>query len=200
MKVSDEWLHELKSQVGELPAPRRARYISALGLSEKDATILTSDRAAGDLFEQIIASGVEPKRGAVLMETLREMSNEKGVKLADLGVTSTQLAQIGQLVASGKLAASKEVTKKVLDVLAESASSGEKSIEEIAQSLGLLQSTDTAAVDAAVDAMIAANPKIVADYKGGKQAAIGSLVGQVMKSTKGLNPKIVQERLKEKLA
>jgi len=199
VEVSDEWLSELKSQVGELPAPRRARYISALGLSEKDATILTSDRAAGDFFERILASGVEPKRGAVLMETLREMSNEKNATLSDLDVTSTQLVQIGQLITSGKLAASKEVTKKLLEALGEPASAG-VGIETIAQNLGLLQSTDTGAVDAAVDNVIASNPKIVADYKGGKQAAIGSLVGQVMKSTKGLNPKIVQERLKEKLA
>jgi aspartyl-tRNA(Asn)/glutamyl-tRNA(Gln) amidotransferase subunit B len=195
--VSDAWLTELKAQVGELPANRRARYIGALGLSEKDAAILTSDRHSGDFFEQLLSAGVEAKRACNLMETLREMSNEKGEKLMDLGINASQVAEVGQLVMAGKIAASKEVTKQILIAVA---TRPEETAEEVAKDLDLLQSTDTGAVDAAVDAVIAANPKIVADYKGGKQAAIGSLVGQVMKSTKGLNPKLVQERLKAKLA
>jgi aspartyl-tRNA(Asn)/glutamyl-tRNA(Gln) amidotransferase subunit B len=74
------------------------------------------------------------------------------------------------------------------------------SAEAAAKDLGLLQSSDTGAVDAAIDALLATNPKSAQDYKAGKQAALGSLVGMVMKSTKGLNPKVVQERLKERLA
>jgi Asp-tRNA(Asn)/Glu-tRNA(Gln) amidotransferase B subunit len=68
-----------------------------------------------------------------------------------------------------------------------------------AQRLGLVQSSDTAAIDAAIDAVLAQNPKPVQDYKAGKQAAMGALVGLVMKSTRGLNPKLVQERLKTRL-
>jgi aspartyl-tRNA(Asn)/glutamyl-tRNA(Gln) amidotransferase subunit B len=73
-------------------------------------------------------------------------------------------------------------------------------VESAAQKLGLLQSSDTSAIDAAIDALLAQNPKPVQDYKAGKQAAMGALVGMVMKSAKGLNPKIVQERLKQKLS
>jgi len=197
VEVSDEWLTELKSQVSEMPAVRRARYVTALGLSEKDATILTSDRHSGEFFEQLVSAGVEAKRACNLMEALREMSNEKGAKLVDLGLNASQVAEVGQLVMAGKIAASKEVTKQILIAVA---TRPEESAEDIAKGLDLLQSTDSGAVNAAVDAVIAANPKIVADYKGGKQAAIGSLVGQVMKSTKGMNPKLVQERLKAKLA
>jgi aspartyl-tRNA(Asn)/glutamyl-tRNA(Gln) amidotransferase subunit B len=197
VEVSDEWLTELKAQVGEMPAVRKARYVSALGLNDKDATILTSDRQSGDFFEELVSKGVEAKRACNLMEALREMSNEKGAKLVDLGLNASQVAEVGQLVMSGKIAASKEITKQILIAVA---SRPEESAEDVAKGLDLLQSTDTGAVDAAVDAVIAANPKIVADFKGGKQAAIGSLVGQVMKSTKGLNPKLVQERLRSKLA
>ena len=71
--------------------------------------------------------------------------------------------------------------------------------ESIAVELCLIQVSDTAAIDSAIDAAIAGNPKAVADFKCGKQAALGSLVGAVMKSAKGLNPKMVQERLREKL-
>jgi aspartyl-tRNA(Asn)/glutamyl-tRNA(Gln) amidotransferase subunit B len=66
--------------------------------------------------------------------------------------------------------------------------------------MGILQSSDAGAIDAAIDALIARNPKSLADYKAGKQAALGSLIGMIMKSSKGLNPKLVQQRLKERLA
>jgi aspartyl-tRNA(Asn)/glutamyl-tRNA(Gln) amidotransferase subunit B len=99
-------------------------------------------------------------------------------------------------VAGNKLAASKEVAKKILQRLAEA----DAPAESIAKELGLLQSSDTGPVDAAIDALLATNPKGAQDYKAGKQAALGSLVGMIMKSTKGLNPKVVQERLKERLS
>ena len=76
---------------------------------------------------------------------------------------------------------------------------GDAPAEEAAKGLGLIQSSDTGAIDAAVDALIAQNPKSLQDYKAGKQAAFGSLMGMVMKSAKGLNPKLVQERMRAKL-
>jgi aspartyl-tRNA(Asn)/glutamyl-tRNA(Gln) amidotransferase subunit B len=193
--VTDDWLTEIKATIGEMPAARRKRYVDALGLNEKDAALLAGDRASGDFFDAVVAGGVEPKRASTLMEALREMSNERATPVVDLGVSPQQVATLGRLIAEGKLAASKEVSKKVLVALGEQG--GE--VEAVAQSLGLVQSNDTGAVDAAIDAMIAANPKSLQDYKGGKQTAFGALIGIVMKSGKGLNPKVVGERLKAKL-
>jgi aspartyl-tRNA(Asn)/glutamyl-tRNA(Gln) amidotransferase subunit B len=196
VEVSDAWLTELKSQVGELPTARRKRYVEALGLSERDAATLIADRATGEFFEQVLAGGADAKRASTLMEALREISNERGgAGVATLGVKPQRVAEIAALVAGNKLAASKEVAKKIIDRL----TAADTSAEAAAQELGLLQSSDAGPVDAAIDSLLATNPKSAQDYKAGKQAALGSLVGMIMKSGKGLNPKVVQERLKERL-
>ena len=193
--VDDAWLTHLKSEIGELPTARRKRYVEALGLKEKDAAILATDRETGDFFEAVLAGGAPAPRASALMEALRELANDTGKSAAKLGVSPQRVAEIARLVADNKIAASKEIAKKIVSALIEKDSTA----EEAAKELGLLQSSDTGAVDAAIDALLATNPPAVADYKGGKQAALGSLVGMVMKGTKGLNPKLVQEALKRKL-
>lgn len=195
--VSDAWLTEIKSQIGELPQARRKRYIDELKLTEKDAALLASDRASGDLFDAVVRNGVEVKRAATLMEALREIANDRSLPLAAIPVRADFVAGVGKLVQDGKLAASKEIAKQIL---LESINTGSaESAEAVATKLGLIQSTDTGPIDAAIDALIAQNPKPLQDYKAGKASAMGALVGMVMKSGKGLNAKIVQERLKEKL-
>jgi aspartyl-tRNA(Asn)/glutamyl-tRNA(Gln) amidotransferase subunit B len=196
VEVDDAWLSELKAQIGELPAARRARYVQTLGLSETDAAILASDRATGDYFERVLAAGVEPRRASTLMETLREMSNERALPLSELNVRPEHLSEIAGLVRQNKIAASKETAKALLGALAES----DGSAEEAAARLGLIQVSDDGAIDAAIDALIAQNPKSLQDYKAGKQAALGSLVGMVMKSSKGLSPRAVQEQLRKRLS
>jgi aspartyl-tRNA(Asn)/glutamyl-tRNA(Gln) amidotransferase subunit B len=201
VEVTEEWLTELKNQVGELPSARRERYIRALGLSPTDAAALASDKSTGDFFEQIVSAGVPAKRASTLMEALREMSNERVRKVTELGVTPDHLARIGQLIESGQLAASKEVTRKILDTILNEAAglATPEQIVQTAQKLGLIQTTDTTAIDAAIEAVLASNPKPLQDYRSGKQTALGALVGMVMKSAKGMNAKLVQERLKQKL-
>ena len=195
VEVDDAWLAELKAQVGELPQARRRRYVTALGLGEKDAAILAGDRATGDFFEQILAAGADAKRASTLMETLREIGNERGEPAVRVGVSPARLAEIAALVAAGKLAGNKETAKTVIAALAES----DRPAEQAAADLGLIQSTDTGAVDALVDALIAENPKPLQDYKGGKQQARGALIGMLMKRGKGLNAKVVGERLDAKV-
>jgi aspartyl-tRNA(Asn)/glutamyl-tRNA(Gln) amidotransferase subunit B len=201
VEVDDAWLTELKSQVGELPSARRERYMSAMGLNHPDAAALAADKAAGDFFEKIVNKGIAPKRAATLMEALREMSNERARKVTALGVTPDHLWQIGKLIEAGQVAASKEVTKKILDALLSDTAEAKSTtpILEIANKLGLVQTTDTGAIDAAIDAVLATQPKSLTDYQSGKLSAMGSLVGMVMKSAKGMNAKLVQERLKAKL-
>ncbi|MBC7785521.1 MAG: Asp-tRNA(Asn)/Glu-tRNA(Gln) amidotransferase subunit GatB [Burkholderiales bacterium] len=201
VEVSDAWLMELKGQVGELPAARRKRYADSLGLNATDAASLAADKSAGDFFEGIVEKGIPAKRASVLMEALREMSNERALRIVDIGIAPDHLAEVGKLIESGKIAASKEVTKKVLDALLGTGKTvaAPNTVAELAQTLGLVQTTDTAAIDAAIDAVLATNPKPLEDYKSGKQSAMGALVGMVMKSARGMNAKLVQERLKEKL-
>ncbi len=195
VEVDDRWLAEVKSQIGELPAARRKRYVSSLGLAEKDAALLAGDREVGDFFEQILAGGVETKRASALMEALREMSNEQNIPLLKLGIKPARVAEIGALVSAGKIPANKEAAKQLIGALAKQ----DRPAEQIATDLGLIQSTDTGPIDVAIDAMIAQNPKPLQDYRAGKQTAFGALVGMVMKSGKGLNAKMVQDRLREKL-
>jgi aspartyl-tRNA(Asn)/glutamyl-tRNA(Gln) amidotransferase subunit B len=203
VEIDDAWLSELKSRVGESPVVRRARYVEKLGLSPADAAALSGDRATGDFYEAVLAAGAEPKRAANLIEVLRdvvpasmELAHATSATVADRGLTPQQVADAARLVQSGKIAANKETAKAILTAIADTGATAESA----AQSLGLLQSNDTSAVDAAIDALLAQNPKPVEDYKAGKQAAMGALVGMVMRHGKGLNPTNVQERLKERLS
>ena len=107
---------------------------------------------------------------------------------------AARLAELAKLVDANKIAAS-EPAGKVMERMMEVDAPAEK----IAADLGLLQVSDDSAVDAAIEAVIAKNPQPLADYRAGKQAAMGALVGMVMKSAKGLNPRVVQERLRQRL-
>jgi aspartyl-tRNA(Asn)/glutamyl-tRNA(Gln) amidotransferase subunit B len=193
--VNEAWLSELKSQIGELPAARRKRYAEKLNLSAVDAATLSADRETGDLYDQTLAAGADPKRTAnLLLSHARRISNERNTPLARLGLRPNRLAELAQLIDQNKLAAS-EPAGKVMEAMLER----DESPHTLAQSLGLLQLSDDSAIDAAIDTVLAKNPQPLQDYRSGKQAAMGALVGMVMKSAKGLNPKVVQERLKERL-
>jgi len=192
--VDEAWLAELKSQVGESPVQRRERYSTALGLSAADATALAADRTTGDFYESAVKLGGDPKRVAnLLINVVQKIANDRSTSIAIVGLASSQVAEVARLIDENKIGASSALAlfEKLCGTTAHAAG--------VAADLGLIQSTDTAPIDAAIDALIAQNPKSLQDYKAGKQAALGSLVGMVMKSAKGLNPKLVQERLREKL-
>ena len=194
VEVSDAWIMELKSQVGELPAARRKRYIEAMGLSPIDAATLAGDRATGDFYEAAIAAGGDAKRiGNLLLSHGRRLANLQNKPLAQLGLSPERFAEMAKLIDANKISASS--AGPIFDQMVVT----DGSPESIANSLGLMQVSDTSAIDAAIDQMIASNPKPLADYQAGKQSAMGALVGMVMKSGKGLNPKMVQERLKARL-
>lgn len=124
---------------------------------------------------------------------LGSLSNDRAVPVYDLGIDPARVAQVAGLIDKNQIAASSALP--LFTELAKSSSD----VEETAKKLGLIQSSDTAAIDAAIDALIAQNPKALQEYRAGKQAAMGALMGAVMKSARGLNPKIVQERLREKI-
>jgi aspartyl-tRNA(Asn)/glutamyl-tRNA(Gln) amidotransferase subunit B len=194
VEVDDAWLGELKAQIGELPMARRKRYVEALGLSPIDAAILAGDRATGEFYEAAIVAGGDAKRlGHLILSHGRRLANEKSVALDQIGVSPKRFAEVAQLIDQNKISVSS--AGAIFDKLGEKDSPA----EQLAAELGLMQVSDTGAIDAAIDAVIAADPKPLQDYRAGKQTAMGALVGMVMKSGKGLNPKMVQEALKRKL-
>jgi aspartyl-tRNA(Asn)/glutamyl-tRNA(Gln) amidotransferase subunit B len=195
VEVDDAWLAQLKAQVGEQPGARRQRYIDALGLSPADATTLAGDRATGDYYEHAIKAGGDPRRVSnLILSHGRRLCNEKGCTLSELGILPERVAEIARLIDESKVAPS------AVGAIFEKLMEEDAPAEDVAKSLGLIQQSDTAAIDAAIDAVIAQNPPALVDFRGGKQAAMGALVGMVMKGGKGLNPKMVQERLREKLS
>jgi aspartyl-tRNA(Asn)/glutamyl-tRNA(Gln) amidotransferase subunit B len=192
--VGAEWIAELKSRIGELPAVRRRRYTQSLGLSPADAGILAGDRQTGDLFEAAIGAGASPRRaGNLVINVLGTIANQRNTPVSQLGIDAARLARVAAMMDGNQIAAA-----SALPLLRELTQCGDDA-ESAARRLGLLQSSDSGAIDAAIDALLAQNPKPVEDYKSGKHAAMGALVGMVMKSAKGLNPKLVQQRLREKL-
>ena len=194
VEVDDAWLDQVRSQVGELPAARRQRYIDSLGLSPTDAGILTADRATAEFYESAIAAGADSKRlGNLILSHGKRLSNERSRPLAELGIAPRRFAEIANLIDQNKVAAS--AAGALFDKLVDQ----DQDVEQLASQLGLTQVSDTGAIDAAIEQLLSQNPKPLQDYRAGKQAAFGALVGMVMKNAKGLNPKIVQDRLKQKL-
>jgi aspartyl-tRNA(Asn)/glutamyl-tRNA(Gln) amidotransferase subunit B len=196
VEVNDAWLESVRSQMCELPGPRRKRYMEQLGLPAADAAILAGDRETGDFLEQALSHNADPKRLAnLLLSHGRRLSNEKAKPLPQLGIQPQRFAEVARLIDANSIAASS--AGPLFDHLA---ANPDVSAETLAAQLGLTQVSDSGPIDAAIDAVIAANPKPLQDYRAGKQSAMGALVGMVMKSAKGLNPKLVQERFKSKLS
>jgi aspartyl-tRNA(Asn)/glutamyl-tRNA(Gln) amidotransferase subunit B len=196
VEVTDAWLDELRGRIGELPAARRARFVEQFALAATDADILAGDRALADFYEAAVAAGADPKRAAnLLINVVGQIANKSNRPIHDAGISAGHVAQVAQLIDADKLSASSALP--LFERLAGTDASG--NAEQVAQELGLIQSSDTSAIDAAIDALIAQNPKPLQDFKAGKQAALGALTGMLMRSAKGLNPKIVQDRLRAKL-
>jgi aspartyl-tRNA(Asn)/glutamyl-tRNA(Gln) amidotransferase subunit B len=195
VEVDQAWLSDLKSEIGELPAARLKRYIDALALPPSDAAALAADRETGNLLDATISFGANPKRVAnLILSHGRRLANERGTSLGALNLSPQRLAEVAALIDQAKLAPAEPAGKLLERLLDQDAPA-----EQIATDLGLIQSSDSSTIDAAIDALLAQNPRPVQDYKAGKQVALGAMVGMIMKSTKGLSAKVVQERLKEKL-
>ena len=165
------------------------------GLPAYDASILTSSRALADYYDALVAAKADAKVAAnwVMGEFAKHL-NSSEFTVATAPVNPVALAGLIQLLDKGTI--SGKIAKDVFQFMWESG----KDAETIVKEKGLVQISDTGAVDAIVEAVIAANPQPVADFKAGKQNALGFLVGQVMKQSKGrANPGMVNEMLKQKL-
>jgi aspartyl-tRNA(Asn)/glutamyl-tRNA(Gln) amidotransferase subunit B len=195
LEVSDEWIESLRSHLPELPEARRQRFISQYDLSADEAFTLTQQRELADYFETTANSAKNTRAAAnwILSELLRELKN------AEIDITACKIKaeDLGGLI---RLIDDQTISGKIAkDVFVEMFASG-RSPEEIVKERGLVQITDTAAIDKIVDEVIAASPRQLEQYRAGKTALMGFFVGQVMKASGGkANPQTVNEILKKKL-
>jgi aspartyl-tRNA(Asn)/glutamyl-tRNA(Gln) amidotransferase subunit B len=194
--VSEKTIEEIRASLPELPEARRGRFSEQYGLPAYDAGVLTASRAAADYFEALVrTSGVEPKLCAnwqmgELAAALNREERDIGASPLAPGALAGILRRIADGTISGKSA------KRVFELAWSSGASADQIIEKE----GLRQVSDAGALEAAVDKVLAANEKQVADYRAGKEKAFNSLVGQVMKATQGkANPAQVNEILRRKL-
>ena len=195
IEVSKDYIEQVRAELPEMPDARRQRFQDELGLPEYDANLLTLEKQTADYFEDVVKEGIDAKTASnwMLGEFAKKL-NEEGVTADQAPVRPAALAGLLNLIAKGTI--SGKIAKKVLP---EMWSSG-KSADEVVKEQGLVQITDTGAIEEIVKSVIAANPQSVADYKAGKKKAIGFLVGQVMKQTKGrANPGVVNQLLTKNL-
>ena len=202
LAISQEWIDRVKADMPELPAAMRERFIGDYGLPEYDALILTSSQAMATYYEAVVAkAGRENAKAAAnwLMGDVSSALNRADVGIEESPVEASQLALLLKRIADGTI--SNNAGKKVFSLMWEAQSGDENLADAIIEREGLKQISDTGALEAIVDEVLANNAKSVEQYKAGKEAAINALIGQCMKASKGkANPAQVTELLKKKLA
>jgi aspartyl-tRNA(Asn)/glutamyl-tRNA(Gln) amidotransferase subunit B len=195
LEVAPDWVGRVQAGLPELPWDRRARFGREHGLKEKDARVLTTDRALADYFEATASASGAPRTAAawVLTEVLRK-ARESRADVASLPLSPERLGALLRLVEAGTISGT--TAKELFEEIWSSGGDAEALVRE----RGLTQVSDEGALAGAIDAVLQANPAQVASYRGGKTGILGFLVGQVMKGTQGkANPAIVSRLLKERL-
>jgi aspartyl-tRNA(Asn)/glutamyl-tRNA(Gln) amidotransferase subunit B len=196
LKVESQWTEALRSALPELPAARRRRFMETYALTAYDADLLTQGRGLADYFEEAARAYGKPKIVAnwVLNELLRELAGDDDRAVAACPIPPAHLVGMLRLIDDGTISG-----KIAKDVFEKMYRSGETA-EAIVGREGLTQVADEGELAKVVDQVLAAHTKVVEDYKAGKKAALGFLVGQVMKATRGKgNPAVVNRLLAEKL-
>ena len=195
MVISRTWVEELQQQQPELPDARRDRFVREYGIPTYDAQVLTNSRPLADYYDNCCKLYPNPKviSNWVMGELLRYL-NAEGLEISQSKVTFQLLAEMLWLIDKGTI--SGKIAKTVFEEMFKTGQAPELIVKE----KGLVQITDESAIIEQIGQVIAANPKVVEDYKNGKEKAIGFLVGQVMKQTRGkANPDAVNRLLKERL-
>ena len=194
LELEQSWVDAIRESLPELPDRKKRRFIEDYGLGVDDAAQLVAERETAEFFEQV-AAGRDPKIAAnwVTGEFFGAL-NRAEKEISDSPVSSAQLGKLVDLI--GDRTVSNRLAKDVFEIMFETGDDPEKIVEE----RGMKQVTDTGAIEAAVDAAIAAGAAQVEQYKGGNEKVIGWFVGQVMQATQGkANPQAVNEILRKKL-
>ena len=191
--LSEEYIQNLKDNLPEMPHIKKERYMKDFDLPEYDADILTSSIKTAKFFEEANDICNNPKAVSNwIMGDFTRMLNEKEIEIDESKVTAQNLAELISLIDKGTI--SSKIAKQVFEDMFET---GENA-KDIVEKKGLVQMSDEGAIKEIVQKVVDANPQSIADYKAGKDRAIGFLVGQIMKETKGkANPQIVNKLLLE---
>ena len=194
--IAPEWVDQIRADMTELPRVMAARFVTAYGLSEYDAAQLTQSREVAAYFEAATQACGQPKLvGNWIMGELSRRLNALAADFSDCPVSAAQLAQLIGRIQDGTV--SNNAARQVLDVLW---SSPQSEMDAIIEAKGLKQMNDTDALEKIVDAVLAANPKNVSEYRAGNTKALNALVGQIMKGSQGkANPQQVNALLLKKL-
>lgn len=193
--ISDEWIQKIKDQQPELRSEKLARYEKDYDIPRYDAELITGTKKMADLFEATCAICNKPKKVSnwLMVETMR-LLKEHGMEPEDISFSPANLAKLIGLTEAGTINSS--VAKEVFEQVFEKDVDPESYVEEH----GLKTVNDEGALEEVLKEVIAKNPKAIADYKGGKEKALGALVGQTMKAMKGkANPGMVNQKLREML-
>jgi aspartyl-tRNA(Asn)/glutamyl-tRNA(Gln) amidotransferase subunit B len=197
--IDEAWIGEIRASLPELPDGRKARFMSQYDIPAYDAELLTSRKDIADYFESALTTHRNPKAIAnwitgELFRLLKDRKLDEKVYITEWPVQANNLAAMIALIAQGKI--SGKIAKTVFEAMADSG----RSPQEIVAEKGLEQVSDSESIEKAIDQILAAHPKQVADYQAGNQKIFGFLVGQIMKATQGkANPQKANEILKRKL-
>ncbi|PFV75187.1 Asp-tRNA(Asn)/Glu-tRNA(Gln) amidotransferase GatCAB subunit B [Bacillus sp. AFS059628] len=193
--IDDEWKEAVRASIPELPDARKARYVAELGLPAYDAHVLTLTKEMSDFFEATVADGADAKLTSNwLMGEVLAYLNKQQKELKDVALTPAGLSKMVQLIEKGTI--SSKIAKKVFNELIEKGGDP----EEIVKAKGLVQISDEGTLRKVVTEILDNNEQSIEDFKNGKDRAIGFLVGQIMKATKGqANPPLVNKILLEEI-
>jgi aspartyl-tRNA(Asn)/glutamyl-tRNA(Gln) amidotransferase subunit B len=196
LRVSEQWLNEVTSHMPELPQQKRARFVESYGLRDSDAQVLTQTRAIAEYYEMVAAASGDPRAAANwVMGDLAGALKAAGKDIEQSPIPASRLGELVAMIAKGEISGklAKEIFPKMF-------ATGDAP-RAIMEREGLTQISDTGALEKIIDDVIAANPKQVEQYKGGKTTVLAFLVGQVMKASRGqANPGAVNELLRKKLS
>jgi len=199
--IAQAWIDRVKASLPELPGAMRERFIQDYQLPEYDAMVLTQSKTMAAFFEAVVsAAGKDQAKPAAnwLMGDVSSTLNREGIDIAASPVNAEQLSLLLKRIADGTV--SNKIAKEVFAAMWEAKSSSAALADEMIESKGLKQISDSGALEAIVDDVLAANAKSVEEYKAGKEKAFNALIGQAMKASKGkANPAQLTELLKKKL-
>ena len=194
LELDDAFLEECRASLPELPDAKRTRY-EGQGITPYNAGVLTAEVETARWFDQLLDAGAEPKQASnwVVAELFGAL-NRRGETILTTPISPEEAAELLKLVADGTISGT--IAKQVFEIMLETGEAPSKIVE----ARGLKQTSDTGAIDAEIDKILAANADKVEQYKAGKQALFGFFVGQTMKAMAGkANPQVVNERLRAKL-
>ena len=200
--ISQEWIAKERSEMTELPAEKAERWQSKFGLSAYDCQVLTQERATADFYEALVAElGKDNAKAAanLMAGDFASALNRDGLSATESPLTAKQIAKLILRVSDGTI--SNKIAKEIFMAMWDERATDLDAVDRIIESKGLKQISDTGALEAIIDQVLAANQKSVEEFRSGKEKAFNALIGQIMKATQGkANPQQVNKLLTEKLS